>query len=86
LANAGLIILTTDISDVRKILGANALYLKSASPLELIERLQWIADNRMSAQSIAEAGASSVRTVCAPECAGRELSHFLFDAANARTS
>jgi glycosyltransferase involved in cell wall biosynthesis len=86
LANAGLIIVTTDISDVRKILGVNALYLKSASPLELIERLQWIANNTLSAQAISQAGASAVRAVCAPEFAGRELSSFLFDAANDPTS
>jgi glycosyltransferase involved in cell wall biosynthesis len=78
LANAGQLIVTTDISDVRAILGSNALYLTSASPEDLIQHLKWIEGNRRAAAAMAAAGAAAVRELCAPEVAGRQLSDFLF--------
>jgi glycosyltransferase involved in cell wall biosynthesis len=78
LANAGQLIVTTDISDVRRILGSNALYLTSDSPLDLIEHLRWIEGNRSAAAAMAAAGGMAVAAFCAPEITGRQLSEFLF--------
>ena len=78
LAGAGLLLLTTDISDVRAIFGSAALYLEDETPAGLVERLQWISEQREAAQAIAARGAQTVRTRFAPETVGRSLAGFLF--------
>ena len=77
LANAGLLVITTDISDVRKVLDSHALYLENGDPRELIDRLRWTEANRRSAEAVAHAGTRSVREVCDPDNAGQRLLDFL---------
>lgn len=78
LASAGLLVLTTDISDVRVVLGDNALYLVRGDASELIERLRWIVGNRDKARALAESGRLHVERRCSPAAAGRSLADFLF--------
>lgn len=78
LAGAGLLVLTTDISDVRNVLSDGALYLEEDSPLILAEHLQWIANNRSSAAAIANLGNNAVQEKCSPHAAAHLLSDFLF--------
>ena len=82
LSNAGLIILTTDISDVRKILGPHALYVKSSSPQELVDHFMWIEQHRENSKGMAQRGAQAVRDLCDPRAAGRSLSEFLYGSAD----
>lgn len=77
LASAGLLVLTTDISDVRAVLGDGALYLLREDATELGERLRWIVEHRESAQALAETGCQGVQNRCAPTAAGRSLADFL---------
>jgi hypothetical protein len=78
LASQGILILTTDISDVRRVLGAGALYLSDDSPLSLIEHLHWIADHPAEARLLANEGTLRVARACAPEAVGASLRNFLF--------
>lgn len=73
----GLIVITTDISDVRKVLGPNALYLAGDSPRELTQHLAWIAQNRDSAQAMADAGAQTIYQSLNSGTAGKRLLEFL---------
>ena len=78
LANAGLLVFTTDISDVSKVLGSGALYLTREDPDSLIKGLQWIVENRATAAEMARRGARAVWDRCAAEKTGRTLTEFLF--------
>ena len=78
LASAGLLVLTTDISDVRALFGTGALYLMDESEEGLIERLKWSCENRDAAQRTAMLGMRRVLERCDPLLAGRALVSFLF--------
>jgi glycosyltransferase involved in cell wall biosynthesis len=80
LANANTLVLSTDISDVRMVLGDGALYLERDDPRLLLERLRWVVENREDARRMARRGMERVREACAPEPAGRALAGFLFNA------
>lgn len=77
-AASGLLVLSTDISDVRRLLGDGARYLERNDPDLLIERLGEIASDREAAARCALQGRMAVETYCAPLRAGRELRDFLF--------
>jgi glycosyltransferase involved in cell wall biosynthesis len=81
MASAGLLVLTTDISDVRTVLQNGALYLQNDEPEELIELLRRAVENRSEAQAMAAAGAQAVWQLCAPAMAGSAVADFLFDEA-----
>lgn len=77
-AGAGLLVLTTDISDVRQMLGADAIYLTSNEPQELILLLKRVADDRVAASACAEAGSCTVLHRCSPQLAGSDIANFIF--------
>lgn len=77
-AGAGLLVLTTDISDVRQLLGAGAIYLTGNEPEELVAQLRRVADDRSAARACAEHGRSAVLERCSPQLAGRDVAHFIF--------
>jgi glycosyltransferase involved in cell wall biosynthesis len=78
LAGAGLLVLTTDISDVRAIFRHDgAVYLDDESGAGLAERLRWIAESRGEAQAAALVGMQRVREACDPALAGHSLRRFL---------
>jgi glycosyltransferase involved in cell wall biosynthesis len=79
-AAAGLLIVTTDISDVRSIFGEGALYLKHDDPLQLIQHLEFITARPNEAFTISELGQQAVQKVCSPKLVGRELQQFIFGA------
>lgn len=78
MASAGLLVLTTDISDVREVLGKGALYLERDDVELLAVRLREIADDPPRAAALAQIGASAVAARCAPDRVGMALRHFLF--------
>jgi hypothetical protein len=78
LAGAGLLLLTTDISDVRVIFGSTALYLEDETAAGLIDRLRWISEHREEAQAMAARAARNVHERFAPDVVARSLSTFLF--------
>lgn len=78
MANEGVLVLTTDISDVRTVLGTGAMYLERDDPVLLAEKLRWIADNPVEASAIARSGMASVIDHCSPGRAGAKLRRFLF--------
>jgi len=78
LASAGLLVITTDISDVREVLGDGALYLMRDDPRELVEALRSAVEAPASAQAIAARGHESACRRCAPTTAGLEVLDFCF--------
>ena len=78
-ASQGILVVTTDISDVREVLADGALYLEEDDPRLLIEKLRWITENREAARKISLTGQRRVLEVCSPETMGPILRKFLFD-------
>ena len=79
-AAAGLLIVSTDISDVHAIFGEGALYLKHDDPLGLIRHLEFISTKPNEAFIISVLGQQAVQKVCSPNLVGRELEQFIFGA------
>lgn len=77
-AGSGLLVLSTDISDVRRLLGEGARYLERNDPELLIERLAAIATDREAAARCARLGRQTAERHCAPSRAGEDLRQFLF--------
>jgi len=65
-ASSGVLVVTTDISDIRRVLGAGALYLERETPQELLETLRAILRDRARAEAIAQEGRAIVAATCAP--------------------
>jgi glycosyltransferase involved in cell wall biosynthesis len=79
LAALGLLVVTTDISDVKKVLTNNgAIYLDKDNPKELIKILKWIESNRPESSTIANAGKNLVLEKCSQEAIKNTLVKFLF--------
>ncbi|MDO9268588.1 MAG: glycosyltransferase [Methylobacter sp.] len=78
-ASQGILVVTTDISDVREVLAAGAIYLEADDSELLIEKLRWIVENRDAANALSLSGVQAVSAVCAPERVGQMLSEFLFE-------
>lgn len=79
LASAGLLVLTTNISDVKYVLGAGALYLNDDRLDSLLASLKWVAENPQLAESLAQVGVSTVEAQCAFNTAGIKLSNYIFN-------
>lgn len=77
-AGSGLLVLSTDISDVRRLLGDGARYLERNDPELLIERLYDIAIDRQGAARCARLGRQASELHCQPLRAGKNLRNFLF--------
>jgi glycosyltransferase involved in cell wall biosynthesis len=77
-ASQGILVITTDISDVRKVLADGAIYLETDDPKLLIEKLRWIVEHRDAAKALSLQGIQSVSAVSKPEKVGQMLSDFLF--------
>jgi glycosyltransferase involved in cell wall biosynthesis len=75
-----ILVVSTDISDVRKVLQEGALYLSSEDPRELIEQLRWIAENPDEADALALRGARAAEAACSPKLVGKSLAGFFFAA------
>ena len=77
-AAAGLLVVSTDISDVRQVLGDGALYLMSNEPHDLIVLLEKIVNERESAINFAKIGSLNVQSLCSARTSGRRVSDFIF--------
>jgi glycosyltransferase involved in cell wall biosynthesis len=77
-ASRGILVLTTDISDVRAVLGEGAIYLDAGGALSLIDKLRWIVENPAEAAAVSSRGAQAVKAVCGSEVVGEMLSSLLF--------
>lgn len=77
-ASHGLLVLSTDISDVRRLLGNGARYIESNDVELLILRLSEIVKNREAARQCATQGYLTVKQQCAPMHAGHTLREFFF--------
>ncbi|MES9857767.1 MAG: glycosyltransferase [Sedimenticola sp.] len=77
-ASAGLLVLTTDISDVRDVLGSGALYLTHDEPQALIALLERVVKDRFTARECAQRGLRKVQELCSPRLAGRMVANFVF--------
>ena len=75
-AGSGLLVLSTDISDVRSLLGDGALYLEQNDPELLIKLLASIVSD--AASRCAQRGRMAAERRCAPSRAGQDLRQFLF--------
>lgn len=77
-AGQGILVVTTDISDVRKVLADSAIYLEADDSELLLDKLRWIVENRDAANALSLNGVQAVSAVCAPDRVGQMLSEFLF--------
>lgn len=77
-AGSGLLVLSTDISDVRRLLGDGACYLERNDPELLIQRLAAIVLDQEAAARCARRGRQAAEHHCAPSRAGEDLRQFLF--------
>lgn len=77
-ASNGLLVLTTDISDVRKVLGNGAIYLKLDEPSDLIKLIKAIALDPGGALDHSILGCNAVKNICWPKTSGERLSEFIF--------
>lgn len=78
MAGAGLLVVTTNISDVKRVLGDGALYLSDDDPEALIAILKWIVENPQVAMERGRQATLQVQRLCEVEQAGAALSTFLF--------
>lgn len=77
-ASHSILVVTTDISDVKKVLGDDAIYLTKDNPQILIDKLRWIVENREDANDLALRGERTVAAKCAPKIVGQMLDRFIF--------
>jgi glycosyltransferase involved in cell wall biosynthesis len=74
----GLLILSTDISDVRVLFGNGARYLSVSDPSLLRDELLAVVDDIASARSSAIAGQQRIKEKCCPESTGPWLKKFFY--------
>lgn len=79
IAGSGLLVLTTDISDVRYVLGDGALYLEDDKTDTLVEALKLISTNKLLLKDITEKGLNSIRSICSLNNAGSQLFNHMFN-------
>jgi glycosyltransferase involved in cell wall biosynthesis len=78
MAGAGLLIITTDISDVRDVLGDfGALYLSDDEPESLVRSICWIFDNPAEATAISKKSSEVVMNNLSLKAGGISLKNFL---------
>jgi glycosyltransferase involved in cell wall biosynthesis len=78
LASAGLLVITTDISDVRKVLGDGAIYLEQDEPQKLADIFNHLVQQREKAEQCALLGMHNVTMTCAPKPSGEMVAAFIF--------
>ncbi|MEQ9891066.1 glycosyltransferase [Pectobacterium aroidearum] len=78
-ANSGLLVISTDISDVRYVLGNDgAIFLSTDSEDEIINAFDKVIHDMAWSRKTAEEGKSNVLNLLAPECASNKLIDFIF--------
>ena len=78
---AGLLVISTDISDVRRVFGDDgALFLTKDTADELIAALRWVVEHPRAAREMAQRGMGAVQNLCDVHGAGASLARFLFPA------
>lgn len=79
LASAGLLVLSTRVSDVPALFSEDgAIYLNSEDPQELAEQLLWLVDNRDVVTRTAARGQTYIAETCSSEKVGQLLKAFFF--------
>lgn len=79
LASAGLLVLSTRVSDVPALFRDDgAVYLDSEDPRELADRFLWLVENRDFVAETAARGQSYIAEICAPRKVGQSLKAFFF--------
>lgn len=77
--NSGLLVISTDISDVRHVLGADgAIFLSTDSEDEIINAFDKVIHDIAWSRKTAEEGKNNVLNLLAPECASNKLMNFIF--------
>jgi hypothetical protein len=76
-----MLVVTTDISDVRTVLGEGALYIERDDPAELMAGLCFAVERRAEARAVADKGFEMAWDRCAPDRAGQAVANFIFGAA-----
>ena len=76
-AAAGLLVLTTDISDVRHVLGSGALYLTRDEPAFLEILLECIVNDRKLARDCALRGRKKIKALCASDASSYRIARFI---------
>ena len=78
MASAGLLIITTDISDVRAVFGdCGAVYLSDDEPESLVRAIRWIFDNPRDANAISARSTAVARHKLSLSSGGEALKNFL---------
>lgn len=78
-ANSGLLVISTDISDVRHVLGNNgAIFLSTDSEDEIIKAFDKVIHDMVWSRKTAEEGKNNVLNLLAPEYASNKLIDFIF--------
>ncbi|UAY90764.1 glycosyltransferase [Pectobacterium polaris] len=78
-ANSGLLVISTDISDVRHVLGADgAIFLSTDSEDEIINAFDKVIHDTAWSRKTAEEGKNNVLNLLAPERASNKLMDFIF--------
>ncbi len=77
-ASHKILVVTTDISDVRKVLADGAIYLMKDNPRILIDKLRWIVENPEQANNLILKGNKYVLAAHSPEIVGQMLQKFIF--------
>lgn len=78
-ASNRILVLTTNISDIKNVLSTGAIYLENDSTEELIRKLKWIVENRVEAQGIAQKGFDLVSERFSKDKVGLQLKKFIFE-------
>lgn len=77
-ANEGLLVIATDISDVRKLMGNGAYYLTKNDPDQLISLLKQANSNRTQLTDYAKQGHITIANFCSKTSTGARIANFLF--------
>jgi hypothetical protein len=78
-SSAGLLTITTDISDVRKLLAGNALYLKSNDPKDLLKLIKKVTLSKKLLSAKAESCSNRIAKLCNLKKEGIRLRDFIFN-------
>lgn len=78
LSSEGLLVLTTNISDVEHVFGQGALYLKDDGPTSIVECIRWIFENSDQAELLALRGQAAIKLRCELKKAGHNLAELIF--------
>jgi glycosyltransferase involved in cell wall biosynthesis len=77
-AEHGLVLIATDVSDVRTLFGSSALYIENDSPHALAEHLLWLASHPAERKEMIEAAYARLKNTVSHEVVGAALREFFF--------